>query len=131
MAINKKLMRRVRNWILAEPLRYEQSVWRESDHLAPCGTAACIGGTTEILLRNDGVEDAFSLDQSELGKYLGLSLRQTYTLFTGNPDDDWPERFAERWRKSTRILFRADRRKVQARIAADYLNSIMKTGKVT
>lgn len=69
--------------------------------------------------------------QGRATKALGLTYDQGEILFHPDPADNWPEPFASRWAESKRIKRTVERRTVQARIAADYLNYIIKTGKVT
>lgn len=130
MAINKTLLRKVRNHILAEPRRYNQGRFGRADDNAPCGTACCIAGWAIVLSGKASLEDARddfeTLDEDAQGlgaKLLGLSYNESNVVFDGDAND-WPQQFNTAFHVS-------DDKAAQARVAADYINHIIKTGKVT
>ncbi|HLL74864.1 MAG TPA: hypothetical protein VK421_06330 [Pyrinomonadaceae bacterium] len=119
--INKTLLRRVRNHILAEPRRYNQrkAAERVSKRTSSCCTRACIGGWADML-EGDDVRKPGDVDLDRAAEKLGFNDRQAVTVFYG----DWPKEFEAAWKDSTP-------RDVAARLAADYINRIIRTGEVT
>jgi hypothetical protein len=105
MKINVKLLRRVAKHIDAEPKRLSMTDWIEKQRapldlvrdtvyatggaaihkFAPCGTAACIGGWTEIL-SGGRIGSA--------GRLLGLDGGQQDKLFY---NQNWPAKFKRRY----------------------------------
>lgn len=124
MAINKTLLRKVRNHILAEPRRYDQGevASEVSRRKSPCGTRACIGGWADIL-EDDDVKDLSDVSLGRAQKKLGFTDEQANIVFFGG-GPDWPEEFEKAWRNDIP-------RKEAARLAADYINYIIRTGRVT
>lgn len=130
MAINKTLFRKVRNKILKNPEAYDQSTFvRESDQ-APCGTAACIFGWAVLLAEKIAIDDALEDEEENEGdgifreaiSVLGLS-RDEGLVVANYAGMGWPEPYGS----SFRTAYKKDER---ARIAADYINYIIRTGKV-
>lgn len=133
--LNKALLRKVRNKILRVPEAYDQHHWGKRAP-TPCGTRACIAGHALIesgfctplelnkTRRTDpktGEADWFDV-QEEARRLLGLSQDQASALF--DPDgDNWKEPFEENFRNAKT---KTDR----ARVAADYLNDIIRTGEI-
>jgi hypothetical protein len=126
---NLTLFRKVRNRILRIPEAYDQEVFGVRSRKAPCGARACLAGnalieagfcTPQELIRNEaGHSDERFCVFDEAAKLLGVTQREAFTLFS-----KWPEPFGSRWRE-------AKTKEQQARVAADYLNRIIATGKVT
>lgn len=130
MAINIELLTKIRDRILAIPTAYNQTSWGGRSKLAPCGTVCCIAGHALLLAGKytpeqigvqrdaNGQEIDFATEGSQV-----LGLRSPWPLFTGAPADNWPKPFATKWRK-------AKTKEQRARVAADYINHIIKYGKV-
>lgn len=129
--INKSLFRKVRNKILQTPESYDQTVFGRKSHKAPCGTAACIFGWAAIL------SDTFDQEYvNHYGKYAdGAGIYGGARRALGlTPDEGgivanyrgahWPEPYGSNFRA-------AKTEAEKARAAADYLNYIIRTGKVT
>jgi hypothetical protein len=137
--LNIALFRAVRDKIVAAPSAYDQGNEGYKTGESPCGTAACIGGWADILsapneearayrlaghVDLDRAANALGLTGSNFwNEYAGDILTERAVLFTGDPDIAWPSPFAGRWA-------RASDRDEQARIAVDYLNHIICTGRV-
>lgn len=121
MGINKTLLRRVRNHILDEPRRYNQGTpgKRVSKRESPCGTRACIGGWADML-EGDDVRDVSDIDLDRAARKLGFNGQQAFTVFFWY----WPEQFNDAWRDDIP-------RKKAARLAADYINWIIKHERVS
>lgn len=153
----RRILRRVRNYILAEPRRYRQDIVKERDRIAPCGTAACLAGAIDILeygipiipvysngflltdyIRKLNEKLGLALPNSlvlttsieRASDLLGLTPNERYKLFTAHPNQGWPTPFNTRWAATLDIMPIAKRRTAQARIAADYINQILRTGKI-
>lgn len=139
MALNKRLLRKVRNRIEKYPDAYNQSTFGEKgdESSAPCGTVACIAGHTIIAAAPTpqlGVKTLFRKLRDGgvsryAGKLLGLELGGIDEhLFTGIPNDSdypWPNaKYALQWG-------RAKTHKQRTRVAIRYLDHILKTGKVS
>jgi hypothetical protein len=120
--INKTLLRKVRNHILAEPRRYCQSFVAQSSKDAPCGTVACIAGWADFLANGTDIvrEDGYDV-MVRAGKVLGLPEEQWEVLF--GFAFGWPEPFRARY-------YENDDPHNRARAAADLINQIIRTGKV-
>jgi hypothetical protein len=131
--LNLTLFRKIRNRILRVPEAYDQSVWGAKSRKAPCGTRACIAGNALIesgfctpreLLKNErGETDEYFDIKEEAQELLGITHSEASILFTPCPRYGWPEPFQTRWNDAKNSTERA-------RVAADYLNHIIKTGKV-
>lgn len=130
VAINTDLLAAVRGKILAVPEAYDQNTFgSEAD--TPCGTRACIAGHALILagLRSAAeINDRFDdyLDEkfdvpAEAARALGLSRGEAGVLFAFG--DDWPEPYGPAFTV-------AETDAERARVAADYLDHIIKTGNV-
>jgi hypothetical protein len=128
--INVELLERVKQHILEEPRRYDQSVFGRRSREAPCGTAACIAGWTAVL---GGAVEAEQL-RSHYGDIrktaqglLGLNEEEAAKLFHGEPTCEcgvgWPKRFARRYYKAKTTRGRAS-------AAAAFIDHIIRTGKV-
>lgn len=127
--INVALLAKVRDHILEEPRRYRQSTWGRRNALVPCGTAACIAGWAANL------GGAFTLEELREGptetgilaqQLLGLTTAEANILFESPHLSRWPERYRVPFNEA----WYADDAEAMARIAADYLNHIINTGKV-
>ena len=139
MALNKRLLRKVRNRIAEIPESYDQSTWMDSSSKSPCGTTACLAGETVIaaapsipkglvVLRRSvrAFEKANSRDAGIIKKarrLLGLNLEEASDMFDGNADG-WPEPFCSRFQE-------CKTQKAKARVAVAYLDECLKRGKVT
>ena len=92
---NKELARKIRDHILAEPLRLNMRSWivkstnipslyrfddGREDKFASCGTAACIGGWAEIL----GIMGGWTGEGEEIFDLLGLSQSEGEDLCFGS-----------------------------------------------
>jgi hypothetical protein len=131
---NLTLFRKVRNRILRIPEAYDQEVYGAKSRKASCGARTCLAGnalieagfcTPQELIRNEsgvGAERFSAFDVA--AELLGLTRFEASTLFDPLPSYDWPEPFGSRWHE-------AKTKEQQARVAADYINRIIKTGKVT
>lgn len=135
--INTELLEKVKAHILEEPRRYNQRTFGGTSDEAPCGTAACIAGWAAHLsgeidlktLRRGG-----STIEGIAQAALGLTYTEAHILFAGDPTpcfcgrptckDAWPQPYAERYAK-------AETAEDRARAAADYIDHIIATGKVT
>lgn len=132
MPINKKLLRRVRNHILAEPRRYNQYVVGQASDDAPCGTAACLMGWAAVLggvVTAEEVRDAGPCDYLKIfpatRDALGLSKSES-DIMSSRTGLLWPEPFSTMFR----VAYAGRDKEGQARAAADYINYILRTGKV-
>lgn len=124
-----KLLRRVKREILAKPNSYRQDVWN-------CGSAACIAGHAIALtipsvrpLKDEDGDTYPSIDGCKLNedwedlanRVLGLDYDHfDGSLFTADPELDWPEPFAEEWRKAAS---REDKAKIAARRIDHFIHS--------
>jgi hypothetical protein len=98
MKMNVRLLRRVAKHIAAEPRRFQMGDWiikkseegerfREFSHkggatlhnFAPCGTAACIGGWTQIISKRKNSTAALAIDEYQSLRLFNVS--------------EWPEQF--------------------------------------
>jgi hypothetical protein len=131
MAINNELFSRVRNHILEEPRRYEQTSFgqRVPAEVSPCGTQACILGWAVILdgrlpmdANFDDGDIYFSVEK-EGREALGLTRDEADAIAYGG----WPEPFKSRYRNATY----EESTETPAQVAADYLDHIIATGRVT
>lgn len=123
--LDRTAIRWVRNFILAEDgQRYDQSdiLWGDAP---TCKSPACILGTAKHYYEKvRGIEVGKT---SDAGTYLGLSYLETQVVFCADALR-WPSPFRERFIESDKIRIKRERRKAQARIAADFLNAILKHG---
>lgn len=111
MAINKSLLRKVRNHILEDERRFDMMRFverRRGSEAPPCGTVGCIAGWAVMLA--DGIPKRITVTYYEgVGKraaeLLGLSEDESSSLFY---DPCWPEPFHARYLKE----------KSKARVAA-------------
>lgn len=136
--MNKTLLRRIRNHILAEPRRlvmdsyildksYADEKVKDQDsacneyNFAKCGTAACIAGWTVLLssLPNCLEPSIMSAIEPRAIRALKITHLQAFRLFNV---DKWPEKFQKAYRACKVI-------KTKARIAADRINHFIKTGR--
>ena len=128
--MNIRLLKRVRDYILAEPRRVNMAVWGDirSGNVAPaCGTVACIAGWTKVLVKRPNlaklIQDAGKLDDffddaDKVAKEkLGLSLNQAQQLFYVH---HWPSPFETRYNRS-RLS------KQRARVVADRIDYFIAT----
>lgn len=130
--LNFALFRKVIKKLATTPEAYDQSLWGRKAKNAPCGTAACIAGwaahlsgkvSLETLQKNKDSVQAIA------AKQLGLDPKYNYygldemDLFTGEPEENWPKPYRQRWDNATTT-------KQRARVAVAYLTHIIKTGKV-
>ena len=136
MAINEKLFRKIRNKILRVPEAYKQDTYGERAR-TPCGTRACIAGhallesgyCTPIELFNlrrvnpETGEREFIDVEEEASELLGIGYWDGVMLF-GLYGNDWAEPYRTRFAE-------AKTKEARARVAADYINWIIKTGKVS
>lgn len=133
MAINKELFAKVRDKILQVPDAYDQGAYGVKAE-TPCGTRACIAGhaliesgfcTPEELndRKHRGNVTFFSV-HGEAQKLLGLSEAEGYALLGSAVGEDWKEPF------SSRFLDASSSSEDEARVAADYINYIIRTGDV-
>jgi len=117
--VNIKLLEKVCEAIKAEPKRFHMNVWATNDvyydiglpdrQVAPCGTAACIGGFAVILTKTKGKTDRETWVKAVSGvdtgprteilatDLLDLDVHQAARLFH---DHDWPYKFREAWAKA-------------------------------
>lgn len=137
--LNIELFRAVRDKIIAAPEAYDQGHEAYNDNRSPCGTVACIGGWADILsapnesarryrmngrVNLDRAADALGLSGEDFwNEYAGDVRTERAVLFTGDPDEHWPEPFA------TQFL-EADTPSQIAQVAVAYLDQIIATGKV-
>jgi hypothetical protein len=112
--LNVRLIRRIIKHILAEPKRYCQEDTiangepgelilgvNYNQKFATCGTAACIGGWAYLLSEKHPTshwDTCTILDKG--GRALGLTDYQQEVLFTGLPGAEWPQPYAENYRKA-------------------------------
>jgi hypothetical protein len=118
MPLNVKLLRKVKEHILAEPNRLQMGEWIERSEpggfvydydaevtVPACGTTACIAGWTCLL--GKGMEfDArgpFRIS-AEANKLLGVTEEDTSDLFYV---DQWPREIGERFEESRDVHERA------------------------
>lgn len=126
--INFELLARVRDHILEEPRRYDQSTLMRDSAIAPCGTAACIAGWTVIL--SGGIKNPCNCKDPTCGfdqaakDFLRISDNEASILFSW--DANWPSPFGGAY------LFaeRRDDKAGMAQAAADYINWIIENGRV-
>ncbi len=140
MALNKRLLRKVRNRIAEIPESYNQSNFCQKSDDAPCGTSACIAGEAIIVSRptiKQGIESLRRMDRRYFNsgawthhdafkagqRLLGLTEEESESMFGGEAGQ-WPQPFARRFAN-------AKRPQTRARIAVDYLDECLKRGKVT
>lgn len=142
MALNKRLLRKVRNRIAEIPESYDQSEFCATNENAPCGTAACLAGET-IICAAPTVKQGLNSLRIMMGKFrsastpaatnigeraaklLGLTEDEANRMFEGYPvDGEWPEPFGTQYADSHRPGERA-------KVAVAYLDECLKRGKVT
>lgn len=128
--LNFKLFRAVIKKLETAPMAYSQEDIVEKDNKAPCGTAACIGGWAYLLAGRrvtSRTNNSTVLNRAAL--LLGLNNEEEWEggdaerLFSGYPEDQWPEPFASDWQDAVD-------REEQARVAVAYLKNILATGDV-
>lgn len=142
--MNVRLLKRVRDRILAEPAQFVMEHYFASrndilqeplycylvDHnvsaldidrsVPNCGTAACIAGWTYALSRRITPKTAAlrnAYPEEEAAKLLGISERQAERLFLV---DHWPGKFYQQWQERPSL-------KIRARIAARRIDHFIKT----
>lgn len=135
MALNIELLKKVRRKIKSVPYAYDQGYAFRASHLAPCGTACCIGGWADTLSAPSFAERrkrmAGAIRLNRAANKLGLKGRDFFSefstergvLFDGNPGRAWPEPFCSQWRQARTYESRSA-------VAVAYLTHIIKTGKV-
>jgi hypothetical protein len=128
--LNFKLFRKVIKKLETAPLAYSQKDVIKPSDTAPCGTAACIGGWAHLL---DGHRNRRNKDRvlTSAAAILGLNDKgshwrdgQAETVFSGDPDYEWPQPYRNQWREAKTV-------RGQARVAIRYLKHIINTGRVT
>jgi len=133
--LNTKLLRKIRNRILARPRqflmsRYYSKVTDIGKKPSHCGTAACIAGWAVALHKNINPAQAseeyindFSSMWIKATKLIGLENRHAAaSLFTSH---NWPRNFYYAY-----ITALSNRNHAQAaRVAADRINHLIRTGK--
>lgn len=135
--MNVKLLRKIKRHILAEPLRFMMATWirrkfrgfgsftgdgGKRQGFAECGTAACIGGWAVILSKisdSDINMHSGSDIMSKASALLELSSSQAPRLFL---TDYWPQPFRHDYNSQNTTP------KTRARIAADRIEHLIKTG---
>jgi hypothetical protein len=139
MALNKKLLRKVRNRIAKIPESYDQGQWVSESDRSPCGTAACLAGEAIIVAAPSIQEGIKSLNlavrqygrasRSDVGvvkkarTLLGITLDESDAMFDSF-GDGWPEPYRTRFQ-------RLKTNKAKAKVAVAYLDECLKRGKVT
>ena len=120
--MNIEKLKKLKEWILAEPRRYNQSFWIDgkgskavTEQKPPCGTTACLAGSACLM---EGYKPKFIMNNEAMGAYsvvfpntsetflideeameiLGLTARQAYYLF---------KREASGWSAAARDAFYA------------------------
>lgn len=130
----EKLLKHVKKVILEHPEKYRQDVYN-------CGSACCIAGhvvmegiprTMLDVRREYGSYEPYVLDEIQQWDLLAMQLLvgnksdhyfDAYVnLFSGDPENYWPEPFATQWR-----LAAVDQTK-QAKIAARRIDYFIRTG---
>jgi hypothetical protein len=139
MALNKRLLRKVRNRIAEIPESYRQGTWVSDDQKSPCGTVACLAGET-IIAAAPSIEKGIqslkrAVDRFEHGDtydsgvvrkarlLLGISIQEATDMFDGY-GNTWPSPFGERFTS-------AQRPATKAKIAVAYLDECLRRGRVT
>jgi hypothetical protein len=129
--INKELFAKVRDHILAEPRRYAQETFGRHADDSPCKTAACLFGWADFLANGTSLAEVQSyfiagesLIVARVASALGLTLEEARIVSDGTARR-WPEPFC------TEFECANDDREAQAQAAANYINHIIATGKVT
>lgn len=78
-SMNIENLKSLRDHIEAEDLAsFSMQNWRES--FPGCGTAACIGGTAEIIMQK-ATDDTAWVDQGEIAAWLGITYLESENLF--------------------------------------------------
>lgn len=102
-----------------------QTTWADNigRTVPPCGTVACIGGSTQFLCKLN------TMSSNVLGRRLGLTAAEAQGLFYGY---DGPEEGGLGWPRRYRIQFyRADTPLAKAKIAVKMLEKVIETnGKI-
>jgi hypothetical protein len=135
MAINIKLLKKMRDRIAALPNSYFQGWWVVEEKKSPCGAAACLAG--EAIICNartveSGVKTLWKLNDhigahrdgpfTRAQKLLRLSDIEANGMFAGNADG-WPDKF--------RTMFdNARGPKTRAKAAVAYLDHLIEGGEV-
>lgn len=142
MALNVKLLRRVKNRILKEPRQFiMESVYARAEHVLTfsgyghyhadlarktipnCGTAACIAGWTEALAlktRPSKLVGTYPYFGSEDAAGRRLGLDDWYAGHRLFRTASWPEKFQRAWDA-------AKTHKARAKVAADRIEHFIKT----
>lgn len=121
--MNTELLLKVRDAILAEPLKFDMTSWFDLDEESPCGTVACIAGHAIAIshkwkkLKTGLRYTLYPPDEAQV--LLDISDTQRYNLFVYR---EWPNQFVVRFLASTTPLQRA-------KVAAARINYMIKTGK--
>ncbi len=120
MSLNVKLLRRVRDKILKEPLQFEMSQWYTLalDHPIPnCGTAACIAGWAIALAEKKSPAACYDTNniQGKAMRLLGIE-DDPWKLFAVS---SWPIRYQNQFYNTGSL-------KVRARIAARRIDAYIK-----
>lgn len=121
MSLNVKLLRKVRDKILAEPDQFEMSQWFTQStgwKIPNCGTAACIAGWT-IAVSNRKKPSEFltarNIQDTAL-ELLGIEDQDGWDLFSVS---SWPKKYMDRF-------FVTPSRRGRARITAQRINAYIK-----
>ena len=120
-----KLWEKVRDAILAEPEAYEQSnpyyeiIFKEKGK-PNCDSPVCILGWVSYFTKRRAAHRLSDKKNAEI--FLGLTGKESEYIFF-HDGCMWKESFSKRFRK-------AKTPKGRARIAASYINDILKTGEV-
>lgn len=130
--INVELLEQVKAHILAEPRRYHQAVIGTESERSPCGTAACLFGWAGFLSGEVTLQEL-----ARIGRYDGedfMDRVQQHLGFNDAEADIVACRYGERWPEPFKTRFsvaESDGDKAgQARAAADYIDHIIRTGRV-
>jgi hypothetical protein len=85
------ILKDVARVILAEPLRYDQGDWLQTDvhqHGPPCGTVGCVAGWVCVLTRRGPSFSRFLDVMAEARDRLEISGPAAYDLFNGSAIDE-------------------------------------------
>lgn len=123
--MNTELLLKVRDAILAEPLKFDMRDWLAQSENSPCGTTACIAGwaasihlgheklseTARLFNSNDSDDEFFPEEYLDIGPF-----EQDILFYKSN----WPEPFRSQYLTAKNA---ADR----ARAAADRIDHFIAT----
>ncbi len=139
------LLRHVQEKIKAEPDLYDQGTWATQCALpdpgrrVDCGTACCIAGhlvqedpSFKGFLYNMGSPNAYTfrdkrgVEQNIMGFAATMlqGVESVFTLFSGAPEDSWPEPFRSQW-------IRAVTPRMKAVVACAMIDHVIATGSAT